>query len=297
MPLVVLRIGSVLWAWLLRLLAGLGHARAQARVAIRKEGRDTVLQSPDVPRMWFHVSSLGEWNESHPCDAGLPRPSPRHFLVAHALFAVRMASPEAKGVAARWWRGGEKAMSSPLAPDDLPGTWRTWLEALNLRGLAMAKYDLWAQRSAACPRKSRSHSRVCRGAVEHAANPRPPRRHCGASPRPSACRDDAAANAFAHIGLKDSASVDGDPRVERVLTRSANPEKVWTRLGRFGGTRCDRRKPMAEEGTCTGRSADWHPQRRLDGWLPHDISEPHLADLDRRWEEAPFVLRHGRTWA
>ena len=60
-------------------------------------------------------------------------------------------------------------------------------------------------------------------------------------------QDAAAADAFARIGLKDNVSIDGDPRVERVLTRSANPEKVWTDWAASAGTDADNSEWVVED--------------------------------------------------
>ena len=139
MPLVLLRIGSVLWAWLLRLLAGLGHARAQSRAAIRREGHEAVLQGSDTPRMWFHVSSLGELEQA------IPVMQAYRAFHTDTSWLLTVYSPsawhplQAKGVATVVDGWQESDVLAVLA-DDLPGTWRTWLEALNLRGLATVSY-------------------------------------------------------------------------------------------------------------------------------------------------------------
>ncbi|MDA9756436.1 hypothetical protein N9V29_05675, partial [Flavobacteriales bacterium] len=65
MPLLLLRLGSVFWSWLLRLVASFGHhRRAMARVAIRHEGQEAVLAHRGAPLMWFHVASLGELEQA-----------------------------------------------------------------------------------------------------------------------------------------------------------------------------------------------------------------------------------------
>ena len=61
-----LSVGSLAWVAVLRLGSILGHARARARVAIRHEGHADVLGSGKGPRMWFHVSSLGELEQAIP---------------------------------------------------------------------------------------------------------------------------------------------------------------------------------------------------------------------------------------
>ena len=281
MPLVVLRIGSVLWAWLLRMLAGLGHARAQARVAIRREGHDAVLQGSDASRMWFHVSSLGELEQA------IPVMQAYRALHPDTAWLLTVYSPsawhplQAKGVAAVV-EGWSEIDVLAVLPDDLPRTWRTWLKALNLRGLAMAKYDLWPNLLVACQGGNIPIRVFAAAPSSTRSNPTPSTPALWRLATTISVQDAAAADAFAQIGLQDNVSVDGDPRVERVLTRSANPDKVWADWAALAGQVVVAGSTWSEEERAL-RSMDWHPQRRLV-LVPHDISEPHLADLDRQWE-------------
>ena len=281
MPLVVLRIGSVLWAWLLRLLAGLGHARAQSRVAIRKEGHDAVLRGSDAPCMWFHVSSLGELEQA------IPVMQAYRALHPDTLWLLTVYSPsawhplQAKGVATvvDGWRESDVLA---VLPDDFPSTWRTWLGALNLRGLALAKYDLWPNLLAACQERNIPIHVFAAAPSSTRPNPTPSTPALWRLASTISVQDAAAADAFAQIDLSDKVSIDGDPRVERVLTRSANPDKVWTDWAASAGQVVVAGSTWPEEERAL-RSMDWHPQRRLV-LVPHDISESHLADLDRQWE-------------
>jgi len=281
MPLVVLRIGSVLWAWLLRLLAGLGHARAQSRAAIRREGHEAVLQGSDTPRMWFHVSSLGELEQAIPVMQAYRALHPDTSWLLTVYSPSAWHPLQAKGVATvvEGWRQDDVVA---VLPDDLPGTWRTWLEALNLRGLAMAKYDLWPNLLAACQGRRIPIHVFAAAPSSTRLNPTPSTPALWRLATTLSVQDAAAADAFARIGLKDNVSVDGNPRVERVLTRSANPGEVWRGWAASAGQVVVAGSTWREEERAL-RSMDWHPQRRLV-LVPHDISEPHLADLDRQWE-------------
>ena len=281
MPLVVLRIGSVLWAWLLLLLAGLGHARAQSRVAIRKEGHDAVLQGSDAPRMWFHVSSLGELEQAIPVMQAYRALHPNTSWLLTVYSPSAWHPLQAKGVAkvVDGWRESDVLA---VLPDDFPSTWRTWLGALNLRGLALAKYDLWPNLLAACQGRNIPTHVFAAAPSSTRPNPTPSTPALWRLATTISVQDAAAADAFAQIALMENVSIDGDPRVERVLTRSANPDKVWTEWAASAEQVVVAGSTWPEEERAL-RSMDWHPQRRLV-LVPHDISETHLADLDRQWE-------------
>ena len=281
MPLVVLRIGSVLWAWLLRLLAGLGHARAQSRVAIRKEGHDAVLRGSDAQRMWFHVSSLGELEQAIPVMQAYRalHPDTSWLLTVYSPSAWHPLQAKDVATVVDGWREND---ALAVLPDDFPSTWRTWLGALNLRGLALAKYDLWPNLLAACQERNIPIHVFAAAPSSTRPNPTPSTPALWRLATTISVQDAAAADAFAQIGLTDKVSIDGDPRVERVLTRSANPDNVWTDWAALAGQVVVAGSTWSEEERAL-RSMDWHPQRRLV-LVPHDISESHLADLDRQWE-------------
>ena len=281
MPLVVLRIGSVLWALLLRILAGLGHARAQSRVAIRKEGHDAVLQGSDAPRMWFHVSSLGELEQAIPVMQAYRALHPDTSWLLTAYSPSAWHPLQAKGVAkvVEGWRENDVLA---VLPDDFPGTWRMWLKFMNLRGLALAKYDLWPNLLAACQERGIPVHVFAAAPSSKRPNPKPSTPALWRLATTISVQDAAAVDSFAQIGLKDNVSVDGDPRVERVLTRPAKPDKVWTEWAASAGQVVVAGSTWPEEERAL-RSMDWHLQRRLV-LVPHDISETHLADLDRQWE-------------
>ena len=281
MPLWVLRIGSILWAWLLRVLAALGHARAQSRVAIRREGREAVLRGSDTPRMWFHVASLGELEQAIPVMQAYRalHPDTSWLLTVYSPSAWHPLKAKGAATMIEGWR--EKDVLAVL-PDDLPGTWRMWLEAMNLRGLALAKYDLWPNLLVACQGRAIPIHVFAAAPSSTRSNPSPSTPALWHLVTTISVQDAAAADAFARIGLKDTVCVDGDPRVERVLTRPARPDKVWTDWAASAAQVVVAGSTWPEEERAL-RSLDWHLQRRLV-LVPHDISEPHLVDLDRQWE-------------
>jgi len=281
MPLVVLRIGSMLWAFLLRALAVVGHRRAKARVAIRQEGQTRVLAHRGAPFMWFHVASLGELEQAIPVmQAHRARHPETPWLLT--VYSPSAWHPlQSKGVTnvIQGWREDDVLA---VLPDDLPATWRTWLGEVPIQALALAKYDLWPNLLVAC--------RAARLPV-HAFAAAPS--GTGPNPTPStpalwrlltsiSVQDGSSAEAFRRIGISEGLHVDGDPRVERVLSRTAQPSAEWQTWAQSAAQVVVAGSTWPEEERAL-RGMDWHPQRRLV-LVPHDVSESHLADLDRQWE-------------
>ena len=143
--------------------------------------------------------------------------------------------------------------------------------------MALAKYDLWPNLLVACRRE---------GIPVHAFAAAPSK----ATPSTPALwklidtisvQDDQAAAAFARAGIA-ATHVDGDPRVERVLTRAANPGEPWKVWASNAAQVVVAGSTWQEEEQAL-RTVDWHPQRRLV-LVPHDISERHLNEIDALWE-------------
>jgi 3-deoxy-D-manno-octulosonic-acid transferase len=281
MPLWTLRVGSVLWAFLLRALAALGHRRAGARVAIRHEGQTAVLAHRGTPLMWFHVASLGELEQAIPVMQAFraAHPATPWLLTVYSPSAWHPLHSKGLPAAIPGWREGDLAA---VLPDDRPGTWHTWLDTVPFRALALAKYDLWPNLLAAC----RAHDLPVHAFAAAPASTRP-------NPTPStpalwrlltsiSVQDADAAEAFARIGLAANVTVDGDPRVERVLSRPASPPQAWTDWAASASQVVVAGSTWPEEERAL-RSLDWHPARRLL-LVPHDLSGAHLSTLDRQWE-------------
>ena len=180
-----------------------------------------------------------------------------------------------------------------VLPDDLPRRW-TWFAHTRIKALALAKYDLWPNLLVACRNQ---------GIPVHVFAAAPSDKGSDATPstpavwklvRTVSVQDEAAANAFERIGLRDRLSIDGDPRIERVLTRSATPAKAWRDWAASSAQVVVAGSTWPEEERAL-RTLDWHPQRRLV-LVPHDVSAAHLDALDRHGREGPFAPRPGSTW-
>ena len=272
MHLRLLQVGSVLWAWLMRYVAAFGHLRrAMARVAIRHEGQTAVLAHRGAPLMWFHVASLGELEQAIPVMQAHRKAHPETpwLLTVYSPSAWHpLQSKKPDG-----WRDGDLLA---VLPDDFPWTWKTWLSQVPIRALALAKYDLWPNLLVACRRE---------GIPVHAFAAAPSK----ATPSTPALwnlidtisvQDDRAAAAFAGAGIA-ATHIDGDPRVERVLTRAANPGEPWKVWASNTSQVVVAGSTWQEEEQAL-RTLDWHPQRRLV-LVPHDISERHLNEVDALW--------------
>ncbi|MGB1481005.1 MAG: 3-deoxy-D-manno-octulosonic acid transferase [Flavobacteriales bacterium] len=290
MPLWILRVGSVLWAFLLRILAALGHRRAALRVAIRREGQTAVLAHRGAPLMWFHVASLGELEQAIPVMQAFraAHPSTPWLLTVYSPSAWHPLHSKGFANAIPGWRNGDLVA---VLPDDRPGTWRTWLDTVPFRALALAKYDLWPNLLAACRSRDLPVHAFASAPSSTRSNPRPSTPALWRLLTSISVQDAAAAEAFARIGLTANVTVDGDPRVERVLTRPANPAPEWTLWASQASRVVVAGSTWPEEERAL-RSLDWHPDCRLV-LVPHDVSENHLAAIEREWEGG--TIRHS-SW-
>ena len=166
MPLVVLRIGSMLWAFLLRALAVVGHRRAKARVVIRQEGQTRVLAHRGAPFMWFHVASLGELEQA------IPVMQAQHASSRNAV-VLTVNSPSActrfsRRACPTSSKDGARTMCSRCFRT-IAGHRRTWLGEVPIQAL-LSKYDL-AQPSCGLP--GGATSGACLAAAPSGTGPNP----------------------------------------------------------------------------------------------------------------------------
>ena len=281
MPLFLLRLGSVFWAWLLRLLSLGQHRRAKARVAIRHEGQEAVLAHRGSPLMWFHVASLGELEQAIPVMQAFraAHPETPWLLTVYSPSAWHPLQSQGVANVIDGWADGDLLA---VLPDDLPSTWRTWFSSVPLRSLALAKYDLWPNLLAACQAHDLPVHAFAAAPSSTAADPKPSTPALWKLLSSISVQDEASAASFARIGLTDKVTVDGDPRVERVLSRTTSLDPAWQTWAANASQVVVAGSTWAEEEQAL-RTLDWHPQRRLV-LVPHDVSAAHLSALDRLWE-------------
>ena len=282
MPLFVLRLGSVLWSWLLRLVASFGHhRRAMARVSIRREGQSAVLAHRGDPLMWFHVASLGELEQAIPVMQAYraSHPDTPWLLTVYSPSAWHPLQSKGVHEMISGWRDGDLLA---VLPDDVPWTWRTWFNQVPIAALALAKYDLWPNLLAACSSRSIPVHAFAAAPSGTGKNPKPSTPALWSLMTTISVQDERSAKAFHRIGLRDNVFIDGDPRVERVLTRRASPGEAWRSWAASSAHVVVAGSTWPEEERAL-RRMDWHPERRLI-LVPHDLSAPHLEDLDRMWE-------------
>ena len=282
MPLWILRIGSVLWAWLMRYVAAFGHhRRAMARVAIRKEGQTAVLAHRGEPLMWFHVSSLGELEQAVPVMQAFRQAHPISpwLLTVYSPSAWHPLQEQGVANAIKGWRADDLLA---VLPDDHPSIWKKWFAHVPIRALALAKYDLWPNLLAAC---------LSHRIPVHAFAAAPSKSRITGKPSLPALwrlldtisvQDATSAESFARLGLTANVTVDGDPRVERVLTRDSSVSEVWQEWAASSSQVVVAGSTWPEEERAL-QSLDWHSDRRLV-LVPHDLSFKHLSALDRQWE-------------
>ena len=252
-----------------------------ARVAIRREGQTAVLAHRGEPLMWFHVASLGELEQAIPVMQAFrdAHPSTPWLLTVYSPSAWHPLQSKGLPNAIPGWRDGDLAA---VLPDDHPRTWRAWLDTVPFRALALAKYDLWPNLLTACRSSNLPVHAFAAAPSSTRSNPTPSTPALWRLLTSISVQDAAAAEAFERIGLKDNVTVDGDPRVERVLSRPASPSSSWTDWASSASQVVVAGSTWPEEERAL-RTLDWHPDRRLV-LVPHDLSSAHLAALDQQWE-------------
>ena len=293
MPLLLLRLGSVFWSCLLRLVASFGHhRRAMARVAIRHEGQEAVLAHRGAPLMWFHVASLGELEQAIPVMQAFRAVHPETPWLLTVYSPSAWHPLQSKGVSNVIDDWTDSDLLAVL-PDDLPSTWRNWFSSVPLRALALAKYDLWPNLLAACQANNLPVHAFAAAPSSTAPKPKPSTPTLWKLVTTISVQDDASEASFARIGLTDNVTVDGDPRVERVLSRPTSLDPAWQAWATSASQVVVAGSTWTEEEQAL-RTLDWHPQRRLV-LVPHDVSTAHLTTLDRLWEGGAIRRPNGWT--
>ena len=201
MPLLLLRLGSVLWSWLLRLVASFGHhRRAMARVAIRHEGQTAVLAHRGAPLMWFHVASLGELEQAIPVMQAFRAAHPETPWLLTVYSPSAWHPLQSKGVSnvIDGWTDGDLLA---VLPDDLPSTWRTGSRR------SCCAPSPW--RSTICgptclprARPQPPRPRLRRRAIQHGPQPQALDPHALETRHDDQRQDEASAASFARIGLR-----------------------------------------------------------------------------------------------
>jgi 3-deoxy-D-manno-octulosonic-acid transferase len=231
--------------------------------------------------MWFHVASLGELEQAIPVMQAFraAHPATPWLLTVYSPSAWHPLQTKGLPNTIPGWHDGDLAA---VLPDDHPGTWRTWLDTVPFRALALAKYDLWPNLLAACRSRNLPVHAFAASPSGTRANPTPSTPVLWHLLTSISVQDAAAAEAFARIGLTANVTVDGDPRVERVLSRPASPPQAWTDWAASASQVVVAGSTWPEEERAL-RTLDWHPDRRLV-LVPHDLSSAHLAALEGQWE-------------
>ena len=169
-----------------------------------------------------------------------------------------------------------------VLPDDLPSTWRNWLSSVPLHALALAKYDLWPNLLAACQAHNLPIHAFAAAPSSTAPNPKPSTPTLWKLITTVSVQDEASEASFTRIGLTDNVTVDGDPRVERVLSRPTSLDPAWQAGPPTPRRSWWRAAPGPKRSKPCARSIGIPSDASSS--FPHDISAPHLTALDRLWE-------------
>ena len=103
----------------------------------------TQISGNDSPRIWVHVSSLGEFEQARPAIESLKRQSPQTKIV------LTFFSPSGYTI-----RRNYQYADVLYLPPDLPGNASYWLDRIQPDLAVFVKYDLWPGYLAALDRKN-----------------------------------------------------------------------------------------------------------------------------------------------
>ena len=116
-------------------LSSIWNPKSARWIEGRKDWRKSIeaLSLKSNPRIWFHVSSLGEFEQARPVIEKIKRERPAIEIILSFFspsgFEIRKAYPFARVV---------------YLPADVPGAAQDWLNAIRPDLAVFVKYDLWA---------------------------------------------------------------------------------------------------------------------------------------------------------
>ncbi len=216
--------------------------------------------------VWFHVASVGEYEQARPVIAALrelPQPPPvavTHFSPSGYHFAARRPCAD----------------FHDYLPFDHPGAMRDLVSAWRPRALVFVKFDCWPNQTAAAAAGGARVLLLAGTLQPRSARLRPPARgffralfdrfaHLGV------CTEQDRQRFVAGLGVRAPVSVTGDTRAEQVILRyeSAAAGAAAARLARLGDARLI-------------LGSTWPPDEAL--WLPV------LPELLRRFPGLRLVL-------
>lgn len=287
---------STLWLYqlLLRLAAGLGHAKAQHWVEGRHGWQNQLVawrQQHPAPVVWMHCASLGEFEQGRPLLEQLRRHHPDHLLLL-SFFSPSGYLP---------LRHTTLADHVIYLPMDTRGTAARFIKILQPNIAFFVKYEFWSGYLHAL-----SHQGIPTYLIGALFRQEQIffRWYGGFFRRMLACftqifvQNEASRQRLERIGYTHSTVV-GDPRLDRVLAIKANAQ-AYPLMEAFAKGR-----------QVVVAGSTWPPDEALLAALletmpnlylvvaPHEIHEEHLAALEHQFH--PFgiqrytVCREGQT--
>lgn len=280
----IYRISLALYYGLIRLAALAGHAKAQAWIDGRRDWLSTLdrfrAQRSEVPLIWMHCASLGEFEQGRPVLEALRQEHPDH------LIALTFYSPS--GFEARKHFSGADWVG--YLPLDTPREARLWVAALRPNLAIFVKYEFWHYHLAALARQAIPIALIA-GSFRAT---QPFFQSYGAFFRRTLARFSLLAvqterdrDLLDDLHLPGRIIVTGDPRVDRTLTISRQPFQDPV-IGAFAAER-----PVLIAGSTWPADEEVLAQllpRMPAKWklilVPHELTEAHLRALDARFPDA-----------
>lgn len=280
----IYRIFLALYFGLIRLAALAGHAKAKAWIDGRRDWLSTLdrfrAQRSEVPLIWMHCASLGEFEQGRPVLEALRQEHPDH------LIALTFYSPS--GFEARKHFSGADWVG--YLPLDTPREARLWVAALRPNLAIFVKYEFWHYHLAALARQEIPIALIA-GSFRAA---QPFFQSYGVFFRRMLARFSLLAvqtegdrDLLDNLHLPGRIVVTGDPRVDRTLTISRQPFQDLLIEAFVAG------RPVLIAGSTWPADEEVLAQllpRMPADWklilVPHELTEAHLRALDSRFPDS-----------
>lgn len=253
-------------------IASLWNPKARLWVQGRKHASIPELpaKSKEIPRVWFHCASLGEFEQARPVIEGLKATWPKAQII------VTFFSPSGYEIR----KGYALADAVLYLPADHPQTMRNWVQKIDADLMVLVKYEFWLHMLETLQQNQVPVLLIAGRFRSEQMFFKP----WGSWPRNIL-------KAFAKLHVQDAASeslikgigisnvnVSGDPRYDRVMQNAQAAEAIPLIEKWLNG-----RKTWVAGSTWAEDEAVLLPWMGSEALIiaPHEINESHLTSIER----------------